>query len=80
MKRETEALNEKERRQEEQAFKNLIYGHSVAGYVPNLYFKIFVDNEALTPEQEDGLEWTRPENESDVEAMMAELRDTGWSG
>jgi len=81
MKRETDTLNEKEREQEEQAFKNLVYGHSVAGHLPNLYFKIFSEDEpTLSPEEEDELEWTRPENENDVEAMMAELRNTGWSG
>jgi hypothetical protein len=81
MKRETDVLNDKERFQEEQAFKNLVYGHSVAGHLPNLYFKLFSEGEStLTPEQEEELEWTRPENENDVEAMMSELRNTGWSG
>lgn len=75
--------NESQEAGEESAreFKNLIFAHDVVANTPGIFHRIYNDfgGSRLTPEEEEELEFVVPEDESDVMAMMNELRKTGWS-
>lgn len=61
---------------DEQRQKDLVFATN-----PELYFKIWPpEGEGLTLDEEEEIEFLVPENEGDVQAMMAELRGAGWGG
>lgn len=58
-------------------FKNTLFAHSVASQNPDLFFSLYPDT-GLTPEQEDQIEWEKPESLFDAQRMIAELQSSGW--
>lgn len=49
-------------------FKNLVFAND-----PNLYFKLFEENEV----QDNEVDWVIPQTEADVDFMMQQLKDAG---
>ena len=52
----------------EMDFKNLVFAND-----PNLYFKLFEENEI----QDDEVDWVIPQTEADVDFMMQQLKEAG---
>lgn len=76
MQKEMEDKDESQARE----FKNLIFAHDVVPRNPGLFYRLYQDFESMTEEEEEGLDWVAPETEADVQALMSELRATGWRG
>lgn len=59
-------------------FQNTLFAHGVMTQNPELYWQLFPVDGALSPEEEEEVEWQRPQTIMDAEQMLAELRATGW--
>jgi hypothetical protein len=73
---------EMEERDEEQAeaFKGTLFAHSMVNQNPELFQKLYPDVFGLSEEEEYLLEFERPETPADLQRLMNELQETGWSG
>jgi len=71
---------DRENKQGEAEFENLVFLHSEASNRPGMYFDIFDKSSDSDKDYEQGVEFFTPNNEEEVQDLLAAMRETGWSG
>lgn len=61
-------------------FKNLLFAHAFANDNTKLFSTLYPDEFGLSEEDEERMEWDRPESQDDIEDMLADLREVGFGG
>jgi hypothetical protein len=73
---------EMEEHDEEQAeaFKGLLFAHSMVNQNPELFQKLYPDVFGLSEADERELDFERPNSPYELQQLMNELSETGWNG
>jgi hypothetical protein len=70
---------ELEDRRAEIGFEEQVFLHSEAGNRPGLYFDWFDKSSDSDKAYEQGVEFFTPQDEDEVQDLLAAMRETGWT-
>lgn len=69
---------EGEQKKREASYKDSLFAHAFINQNPKLYRALYPEDFGLDEEAEKGIEWEVPKTPAEIEAMLDELRSTGY--